>query len=199
MPPQQKYTKESILKTAFQLVREQGVENLNARNIAKILNSSIRPIFSYYKNMAELKGDLFAMVGKYHSSYFNKVESDENIFLNIGMTYVDFALEEPNLFKMLFMANGYSGKTLNEFFDSEYEDCPKQLNDAIAMKYDTDSTESIRVFIDIWLYAHGIASMLVTNQLPTPRSEIESMLKNMYDLLLTKAKKKENNQNESEH
>ena len=186
MPPTQRFSKEDILNTAFQLVREQGFENLNARNIAKMLNSSTQPVFRYYENMAKLKSDLFAMVNEYHSRYFDRVETDENLFVHIGMTYIDFAIEEPNLFRLLFMSHGFSGTGLNDFFMDYGYDCNVRLFNAISKVVDPNLPESNRMFIDIWLYAHGIASMLVMNKLPTPRSEIEAMLKNMYDLLTSR-------------
>jgi len=177
------------------LVREQGIENLNARNIAKMLNSSTQPVFSYYENMADLKTDLLALVSSYHSGIFKKIEDDEDMMLNVGMAYVDFALEEPNLFRMLFMSDGFSGRKLTELFeehpDDFFKDCPQNIEQAIAKKYDMDSPETNRIFYDIWLYAHGIASMLVANQMPTPRIEIEAMIRNMYNLLLTQAKRRE--------
>ena len=182
MPPKQKFSKEDILKIAFQLVREQGIENLNARAIAKMLRSSTQPVFSYYENMADLKSDLFIMVSKYHSNYFNKVETGENLFLNIGMTYVDFAIEEPHLFRMLFMSNGFQGKGLSEFVT---DDCNNHISNAIPGIFDRNAEESNRIFTDMWLYAHGIASMVVMNQLSVERKEIGSMIKNIFSLLTT--------------
>ena len=183
MPPKQRFSKEDILKTSFQLVREHGIDNLNARSIAKRLRSSTQPVFSYYENMADLKNDLFAMVNEYHSRYFDKVETGENLFLNVGMAYVDFAIEEPNLFCMLFMSNNYDGKKLNE---PVTDDCNEHIKSAIPIIFDQDMEESNRVFTDMWLYAHGIASMIVMNQLTIERSEIKSMLKNLFSLLTSR-------------
>jgi len=184
MPPNPKFSKEGVLKTAFQLVREKGIDKLNARSLAKMLNSSTQPIFSYYKNMAELQSDLFEMVSKYNSSYFNKVETGENLLSNIGMAYIDFALEEPNLFRMMFMSNGFSGMKLGDFFTAFDDDCNDHLMSSIPKAFNMDLPETNRMFIDMWLYAHGVATMLVMNQLPTPRSEIETMMKNMCRLLI---------------
>jgi len=183
MPPKQKFSKEDILNTAFQLIQEQGAEALNARNIAKILKSSTQPIFSYYENMADLKADLFKMVKEFHSRYLDKVEADENLLFNIGMAYIDFALEEPNLFKMMFMSDGFSEVKLGDFFTNFEEGCNEHLENAISKVFDLDHPGAYPMFVDIWLYAHGIASMLAMNQLPTPRSEIEAMVRNMYGLL----------------
>ena len=190
MPPMQRFNKEDVLNTAFQLVREQGIENLNAKNIAKMLNSSTQPIYSYYENMADLKADLFNMVCECHNRCFDKVEPGKNLFVNIGMAYIDFAIDEPNLFRMMFMAQGFSGKKLTDFCTDDDDDCNESLRNMIFRQYDFSSTDVNRIFLDIWLYAHGIASMLALNQLPTPRSEIEAMLENMYNLLLKQVKKK---------
>jgi len=181
MPPRQKFSREEVLKTAFQLVREQGIEELNARGIAKMLRSSTQPVFSYYDNMNDLKSDLFIMVSEYHSRYFDKVETDESLFLNVGLAYVDFAIEEPNLFRMLFMSNGFAGKGLQEFVADN--DCNEHITNAIPKIFGQNKEESNRIFTDMWLYAHGIASMLVTNQLSVDRSDVEHMIKNMFGLL----------------
>ena len=183
MPPKQKFNKEVVLETAFQLVREQGVENLNARSLAKMLHSSVQPVFSYYDNMTDLKTDLLAMVNEYHSRYFDKVIADENLFTNVGLAYISFAIEEPNLFKLLFMTNGFDGKHLSQFVSGN---CNEHITSAIPDVLDRSISESNSIFTDMWLYAHGIASMIVTNQLSFERSEIESMLKNMFSLLTSK-------------
>ena len=188
MPPKQKFSKEEILKVAFQLVREEGIDNLNARSLAKKLNSSTQPIFTYYKNMADLQSDLFEMVAKYNSSYFNELKPGDGILANIGMAYIDFALDEPNLFRMMFMSNGFSGIKLGDFFMAMDDDCNEHLMNILPNAFDMELPETNNMFIDMWLYAHGIATMLVTNQLPTPRQEIETMMKNMCHLLLADRK-----------
>ena len=190
MPPTQKFNKEDILKAAFRLVQEQGFEKLNARNIAKILNSSTRPIYSYYKNMADLKADLFIMVSNYNGSFFDRLKIDKDLLANIGMIYIDFAIEEPNLFRMMFMTNSVSGVKLINFFSYIGDNCNKNLEKALSGAYDMKSEKTKNMLIDLWIYSHGIASMLATNQLPTPRNEIEAMLKNMCNLLSKQAKRK---------
>ena len=39
-----------ILDTAFSIAREEGIDNVSNRLIAKRLNSSIRPIYYQFKN-----------------------------------------------------------------------------------------------------------------------------------------------------
>lgn len=44
MPPKAKYTRDEIIAIAYELVREQGVEALTAREVAKRLGTSPSPI-----------------------------------------------------------------------------------------------------------------------------------------------------------
>jgi hypothetical protein len=87
MLSKQKLTKEDVLETAFSVVREEGIENLNARR----LNSSIQPVFSFFENMADLKPGIFYRAEQYHAAqYINIDKEPSNIrgvpFLRFLMT-----------------------------------------------------------------------------------------------------------------
>ena len=58
MPPKTIISKEDVLNASLTLIRNEGAERLNARNLAKQLNCSTNPIFRIYKNMEELKKDV---------------------------------------------------------------------------------------------------------------------------------------------
>ena len=187
MPPSQKITKDDILQAAFNLVRESGPESLNARSIAKALNCSTQPVFSCYANMADLKADVFALADQYHTDYFNRVEAGEDFFLNIGMAYVDFALEEPNLFRLLFMSDGFNGR-LNELVMC---DCSDHLTRSMPSFIDRHSDATNAVFTDMWLYMHGISTMLVMNQLEVSRDEIREMISRVIHSIISTLPPKE--------
>ena len=55
MPPKVKITKEEIINTAVNIVRNSGAPAINARTIAAILNCSTQPIFSNFATMDELR------------------------------------------------------------------------------------------------------------------------------------------------
>ena len=56
MPPKVKITKNDIIKTALELVRESGAQSLNARAVAGKLACSTQPVFSNFATMEELQG-----------------------------------------------------------------------------------------------------------------------------------------------
>jgi hypothetical protein len=79
------------------------------------------------------------------------------------------------------MSNSLTLKSLFDFADCNDEDDP--IANAVPDVFKQNPVEANRIFTDMWLYAHGIASVLVMNQLPIERSEIASMMKNMCDML----------------
>ena len=56
MPPRAKITKEMVIDAAFEVAREAGAENINARTVAKKLNCSTQPVMYHFATIEELKG-----------------------------------------------------------------------------------------------------------------------------------------------
>ena len=49
------YTKDQILKAAYDVVAKEGFKGFTARNIAKKMGISTQPIYLEFKNMEDLK------------------------------------------------------------------------------------------------------------------------------------------------
>ncbi len=69
MPPKTIVSKEDVLCSSLALIREQGFDSLNARNIAQKLNCSTNPLFRIYKNMDELKKEVYQEAERYYEKY----------------------------------------------------------------------------------------------------------------------------------
>lgn len=54
MPPKPKFTREEVVDTAIELIKDKGIEALTARELGAKLGSSARPIFTVFRNMEEL-------------------------------------------------------------------------------------------------------------------------------------------------
>ncbi len=100
MPPKPKFTREMILDTALEMVRSKGWASLSTRNIAKRLNSSIGPIYSFLKSMQTVEVELIRKVYEMlHESLTTPRTGDQ--ILDMGVGYVVFARDEKQLFKCL--------------------------------------------------------------------------------------------------
>ena len=61
MPAKPKFSREEVIKTAFAIVREAGIEKVSARTIANRLKSSPQPIYSHFSSMEELQDLMIQM------------------------------------------------------------------------------------------------------------------------------------------
>ncbi len=105
MPPKVKITRDDILDAAVELVRERGAEALTTRSLAARLNCSTQPIFSNFPNMDALNAAVFGKVyERYAESLLASLRSEKYpSYKASGMAYIKFAVEEPRLFRLLFM------------------------------------------------------------------------------------------------
>lgn len=189
MPPKAKIFKETILEAAFVLTREKGFECVNARSLALQLGCSTQPIFRIYKDMAELKKDLFSHVESFYNRYLETRMDPGNLFLSIGMAYISFAREESNLFRMIFMDHHFK---VNNFMDMLEGDENTAIASGIAAAHGISLEDARLLYVETWLFTHGIASMLVTNSFTFQEKEIEQMLRNAFMGFLIQIKEAKN-------
>lgn len=178
MPPRVKVTEEQIILVALDLTRKNGIESVNARSIAKVLNCSIQPIFRNFETMGSLKKHLNNRAQSIYDEYIQKgMESNLNPFLGIGLGYITFAQEEKNLFKLLFMTNEFKHTGLIQLIR---DDENQEIVTLVSQLSGLNMHKSEQLFIDIWLTTHGIASMIATNDLELTESEITKILRDAF-------------------
>lgn len=110
MPKRPTTTKEAIAEAAFELVRAKGHEALTARALAAKLGCSTQPIMYQFPNLSQLKELVYLRADTFHSEYILAGGS----LLDIGLRYVQFAAEEPALFRFLFQSGHFDGATLQD-------------------------------------------------------------------------------------
>lgn len=177
MPPKAKITEVQVLEAVFTLTRNEGFGVVNARSIAKELGCSTHPIFRIFKNMAELKVKFVSYVEKYYNDFIMSNIEGENPFLCIGLAYIDFASSERNLFKILFMSENFE---TNDFMSLIENDENQPIISAIQQMLGVDEKKAKKIYINTWLYTHGIASMVATNNLSLTEFQIKELLKDAF-------------------
>lgn len=107
MPPKNKFTKEQIIETAFEIAKEEGIDSITIRKIADNLGSSIAPIYVNFKDVEELKKAVISKIYEIGNSILQE-QNTGDVFLNIGIASVKFAKDYSVIFKELILKNnGY--------------------------------------------------------------------------------------------
>ena len=177
MPPKCKFTREEVVQAALDMTREGGAACVTARAVGARLNSSSKVIFSLFRNMEELRGAVIqAAHGLYQTYLREDMESGKYpAYKGSGMAYIRFAREEPELFKLLFMRDR-SGEVIDQSFEEI-----KPLIGLIQKSTGLDEQEAYLFHLEMWIYVHGIATMIATAYLDWDWDMISAMLTDAYE------------------
>ena len=174
-------TKSDILNAAFEMASEEGFEKVTARTLAAKAGCSTQPIFRIYKNMEELGKDLFEQAVTYFGTYFeNSPHKNDTPFVNLGLTYIKFAQDNPNLFRLLFAAENRQGKSLYDILNGENQAVVKEINNAAANGCKNPSV----MFMKMWILIHGAACMSLTGDYDLKEDETIALLEESYKAFL---------------
>ncbi len=173
MPPSVKFTKEEIVNAALQVVREKGTAALTTRQIAAVLGVSTRPIFTYFQNMQQVQEAVRQAAQALYHSYIKKGLEQVHPFIGLGEQYIRFATQEPELYRLLFLplAPGSENKAMEEM-----ERTQNLVLEFLQQIYQLDEAAAKRFFRDVWLVAHSLAALIVTNCCPYSPEEIRQIL-----------------------
>ncbi len=190
MPPIPKFSKEDILNCAYEIVKKEGFEGLNARKIAKVLGCSVQPIFHNFTSMEELNKEVHQLIyHKYQEYMLSAKEKEDNPYKQMGLSYIKFASDYPEFFKILFMQK--TNLNANDFVmtDSIGEDVIKTGQMVTGLSYE----EQKKFHVKVWIFTHGIACLVATKTIQFTKEEIEELLaKSIKEMLIGYKKEKKN-------
>ena len=168
-----KIKKEDLIKGSIKIIRDDGDSNLSARNLAKVVGCSTQPIFRLFTNMDDLKRTVYDDVYELQKKYLLKGNEHQVPFIGVGLSYIDFATKEKNLFKFLFMSSFTKYNNILEMADN---DDGKKYTEMIIKSTGLSPESSKQIYINTWLIIHGIASMMATTNSKLTRDDIETII-----------------------
>lgn len=187
MPPKPKFTKEEIVAVALDLVSEQGMDALTSRDLADRLGSSARPIFTVFQNMEEVQQEVRAAARKRFQGYAEKAVCYTPEFKQMGMQMILFAMEEPQLFKLLFMKNDGEPHRLDEGYLSR-DPAAAMSMEMLQRDYGLDYEEARMLFHHIWIFTFGIGALFATGVCSFSEEEVNELLGQEFMAIFTRIK-----------
>lgn len=177
MPPKFKFTRQEITTAALRVTQRNGILSLTARSLASELGCSAKPIFGLFKNMEEVQQEVLKAANDLYQSYINK-SMEKGVYPPYkasGMAYISFAKEEKELFKLLFMRD-----RTHEHIEDDQEQI-KPLIELIQNNLKLSEENAIQFHIEMWVYVHGIATMLATSYLKWDETFISKVITDGYE------------------
>lgn len=173
MAPKTKFTKKEMIEAAMRVVRNKGINGLTAKTMADELGTSTQPVFTAFGSMDTVKQEVYEAAVHIYDSYTKAGLEREIPFLGVGMQYIRFAKEEPELYRMLFLTQtpeqGCSAIKAMEHLQ-------KLVRPTLMDIYHISTEEADLYFRDLWLAAHSLSTLIVSGDCPYSDREIGQIL-----------------------
>jgi len=168
----------ALIDGALVEVRKVGAEKVSLRSVASAVGVSASAAYHYFPDKDALLGAagmaVVNLLGARMQSAFDAIQGDdpkgaEERFRAIGMAYIEFAVEEPHLFRLAFGAYCINQAT-HEFAELREAGVAgsllaQSLDD--LLRHGVISQEA-RQYGEVlaWSAVHGLAMLILENQVP---------------------------------
>lgn len=173
MAPKNKFTREQIISAALELTRKQGASALTARALAKALGVSTQPVFTCFTTMEEAREEVCTAAWRVYQGYVERGLSMDPPFFGVGVQYLAFARQEPELYKLLFLQQNKEGKS--EAL-AAMERSRVLVRPSLMKIYRMEEAAADLYFRNMWLVVHSLATLIVTNDCPYSDEELARLL-----------------------
>ena len=178
MPRKVQYSREIIIDAAIEMVRAKGADSINARDLGEWLGCSSRPLFPAFRNMEEL---IDAVRMEVSQRFLQRVRAarDANSPIpaakRMGMCIVQFAQNEPNLYKFIH----WTGEQMLDV---------KELSQIMATQNQTDyqlsDDDALAFFDHMMIFNMGLCSLITNGVRRFTREQVEQILLEQFSATL---------------
>jgi AcrR family transcriptional regulator len=155
MPPKVIFNKSQIIDSSLKIVKEKGFKQLSAREVARELISSTRPVYENFQSMDKLKKTVLQKIVDLLYEYVTR-QYTKNAFLNTGVGYVLYARDHREFFKVIFLEDNDASGIIDEMLKKLDKEIVKKVPELKKLSH----TERKDLLRKGWIYTHGFAVMV---------------------------------------
>ena len=174
MAPKNKFTREEMVEAALRVVRAKGIDGLTAKTLADELGTSTQPVFTAFGSMDAVRREVYAAAVRVYDGYTNTGLKEKIPFFGVGMQYVRFAREEPELYRLLFLTRTQEYSAIKSM-----EHLRELVRPTLVKIYHITAAEADIYFRDLWFVVHSLSTLIVTGDCSYSDGEIAQILTGM--------------------
>src|SRR5690606_390766 len=174
----------AILDAAPELVNRHGASGLTMRAVAEAVGYSPGALYEYFRSKGELLETLYFQGSEGLNARTAQVLADagpETSLLNrmrlAAHAYRDYALEHPDLYRLIFSIVHTTGSELSDFEDSSFGALLGLLRGA-AERGGVQVDDPLHTATGLWAFVHGFVMLELTGRLP---SQPEGIANELFD------------------
>ncbi len=174
MAPKNKFTRDEMVEAALRVVRAKGIDGLTAKTLADELGTSTQPVFTAFGSMDAVRREVYAAAVRVYDGYTNTGLKEKIPFFGVGMQYVRFAREEPELYRLLFLTRTQEYSAIKSM-----EHLRELVRPTLVKIYHITAAEADIYFRDLWFVVHSLSTLIVTGDCSYSDGEIGQILTGM--------------------
>ena len=173
MAPKNKFSKEEMVEAAMRVVRAKGIAGLTAKTMADELGTSTQPVFTAFGSMDTVRQEVYAAAVRVYDGYADAGLKENIPFFGVGMQYIRFAREEPELYRFLFLT-----RTQDQEYSAmkSMRHLQELVRPTLVSIYHITAEEADLYFRDLWFVVHSLSTLIVTGDCPYSDREIGQIL-----------------------
>lgn len=179
--PKQRITKEMVVNAAFEIARNEGMEQVLVKNIAEKLGCSVQPIYSYCRNMEGLRQDVVMQARRFIDRFVAEHIDKDDIFASTGRAYIRLAKEEPNLFKIFILHKRNGISSLEDLYQSETNPNTAEI---ISQTLNISVEQAKKLHLHMLIYTIGIGTIFSVTSPGISADEIYKQQETAYEAFL---------------
>lgn len=149
------YSEKHIIEASIDLIAKFGKEKFSVRNVAYHLNASTQPIYSYFNNSDQLYHMVMLEIEKRLLNNINRPYS-EYVFRNVGIGFILFAKDNPNLFDAFF-----SDLQMNKTFVEKFLTKLRDIVDTDGRFNEISASGKDTLLETMWTFSYGYAFLII--------------------------------------
>lgn len=180
-------SRERILNVAIELYLKGGLKDVTMRRIARELKLTPMALYRHFKNrdavLIALVDKGFSVFAEYQFRALSGKTASERMLL-AGQAFLDFTTENPQFFKVLFMAPDIFAKVempeeISSRARSTYQFLIDRVNEGMREGFlKAGDAESLAK--TIWALSHGLGSLYLSQMLETDEAGFREIFMNAF-------------------
>ena len=161
---QRKQVRDSILNSAWQLVNEEGWQNLSIRRIADAIEYSVPVVYDHFENkeaiLSEFNRRGFKLLGDKLAEAKEKNMTADRQLESIAFAYWDFAFENKEYYQLMYGLGMPTCETLAKVPElMAFISTIQSTIEALLKEYNNTHTETWLKVHSFWSTIHGLVSI----------------------------------------
>lgn len=165
----------ALVEAGLEALKTTAIADLSLRQLARDVGVSATAVYRHFPDkqalMRALASDGIDQLGRFQAAAAESATNPADAFAATGRAYVRFALAHPALFRLMFSQCEPIGASI---FGENL--AARMLQDKAASATGGNPQETQRLMIQAWSVVHGLAMLMLDQQLPADDALIDRVI-----------------------